>query len=183
MSKRFGPIVQQGYVVPDIDAAMRHWIARGVGPFFIEHLRGFDALVDGARIKTELKAAFAYSGDQQIEVIQPLGDRTTIYSEYLIDHPAGGLQHLAFWCEDVPEKLAELEKSGARFRLRQAYGDAHAYLDSDEQPGVMIQLMARTPQMEGLFAIIRTAAESWDGVTDPVRKIDWSTGAPVIRSA
>jgi len=183
MSKRFGPIVQQGYVVPDIDAAMRHWIARGVGPFFIEHLRDLDALVDGARVKTELKAAFAYSGDQQIEVIQPLGDRATIYSEYLRDHPGGGLQHLAFWCEDVPEKLAGLEKSGARFRLRQAYGDAHAYLDSEEEPGVMIQLMARTPRMEGLFAIIRAAAERWDGVTDPVRKIDWSTGAPVIRSA
>jgi hypothetical protein len=183
VSKRFGPVVQQGYVVPSIDAAMRHWIARGVGPFFIEHLRGFDALVDGARVKTELKAAFAYSGDQQIEVIQPLGASPTIYSEYLAEHPEGGLQHLAFWCESVPEKLAELEASGAGFRLRQAYGDGHAYLDSRAHPGVMIQLMARTPRMEGLFAIIRAAAESWDGVTDPVRKIDWSTGAPVIRSA
>ncbi|MBM4382541.1 MAG: VOC family protein [Deltaproteobacteria bacterium] len=182
MSKRFGPIVQQGYVVPDIDAAMRHWLARGVGPFFLEHLRGMDAVVDGARVKTELKAAFAYSGDQQIEVIQPLGTTPTIYSEYLAAHPEGGLQHLAFWCDDVAAKVAALEASGS-FRLRQAYGDAHAYLDSTEQPGVMIQLMARTAGMDGLFAIIRTAAEGWDGATDPVRKIDWSSSAPVIRSA
>jgi len=182
VSKRFGPIVQQGYVVPDIDAAMRHWIARGIGPFFIEHLRGMDARVDGVHAKTELKAAFAYSGDQQIEVIQPLGEAPTIYSEYLSAHPEGGLQHLAFWCDDVAAKVAELEASGS-FRLRQAYGDAHAYLDSKEQPGVMIQLMARTPGMEGLFAIIRAAADGWDGVSDPVRRIDWSSGAPVIRSA
>jgi hypothetical protein len=162
---------------------MRHWIARGVGPFFVEHLRGFDAVVDGARVKTELKAAFAYSGDQQIEVIQPLGEVPTIYSEYLASHPEGGLQHLAFWCDGIREKLAELSAEGARFRVRQAYGDAHAYLDSEDQPGVMIQLMARTPAMEGLFGIIRAAAESWDGASDPVRKIDWSSGAPVIRSA
>jgi phage tail sheath protein FI len=47
----------------------------------------------------------------------------------------------------------------------------------------MIQLMARTPQMEGLFHIIRDAAQRWDGITDPVRRIDWSTGAPVIHAA
>lgn len=182
MSKRFGPIAQQGYVVPDIDAAMRHWVARGVGPFFVEHLRGLPAQVDGVRVTTELKAAFAYSGDQQIEVIQPLGAAPTIYSEYLVQHPTGGLQHVAFWCDDVAGRVAELEAKG-EFRLRQAYGDAHAYLDTTDSPGVMIQLMARTPQMQELFAIIRSAAESWDGATDPVRKIDWSSGSPVIRAA
>ncbi len=35
MSKIFGPVVQQGYVVPDMQAALDHWIARGVGPFYL----------------------------------------------------------------------------------------------------------------------------------------------------
>ena len=183
MSKLFGAVVQQGYVVPDIDAAIRHWIARGVGPFFIEHLRGIAAVVEGKPLKLELKAAFAYSGDQQIEVIQPLDAETSIYSEFLRAHPSGGLQHLAFWCESIPNMLAELTKRGTKFRVHQAYGDAHAYLDLVEQPGVMIQLMARSPMLEGLFQIIRDGAESWDGVTDPVRRIDWSSGSPVVRSA
>jgi hypothetical protein len=40
MSRLFGPVIQQGYGVPDIGAAMDHWLARGVGPFYIEeHIR------------------------------------------------------------------------------------------------------------------------------------------------
>ena len=44
----------------------------------------------------------------------------------------------------------------------------------------MIQLMDSGPMMTGLFAIIKEGATAWDGVTDPIRKIDWSTGHPVI---
>ena len=35
MSRMFGAITQNGYVVRDIEAAMRHWIdVLGVGPWF-----------------------------------------------------------------------------------------------------------------------------------------------------
>ena len=183
MSTLFGAAIQQGYVVPDIEAAMRHWIARGIGPFFIEHLRGIDAVIDGAPAKLELKAAFAYSGDQQIEVIAPLDGKPSIYTEFLRDNPRGGLQHLAFWCDNIATTLERLARGREPYRVRQRYGDGHAYIDSVQQPGVMVQLMARTPQMEGLFHIIKDAAQRWDGITDPVRRIDWSTGAPVIRAA
>lgn len=183
MSKVFGPVVQQGYVVPDIDEAMEHWVARGVGPFYIEHLKGFDGNVDGEERKLELKAAFAYSGDQQIEVIQPLGDSPSIYEEYLKTHPDGGLQHLAVWVDNIDEKLSSLKEQGLDYVLRQRYGDGHAYIDSKEKPGVMIQLMARGPVMEQLFEVIKDGAENWDGKTDPVRKIDWSTGKPVVTAA
>ena len=183
MSNVFGAVVQQGYVVPDIDAAMKHWVARGIGPFFLEHLKNFDGVVDGKPVKLELKAAFAYSGDQQIEVIQPLGDTACIYEEYLRTHPDGGLQHLAVWCEGtIKEKLAELEQKGMKFKLRQNYGDAHAYIDSVDQPGTMIQLMARGEMIEKMFAIIKEGSDNWDGKTDPVRHIDWSTGAPVVKA-
>ena len=29
MSTLFGPVVQQGYVVPDVEKAIAHWLARG----------------------------------------------------------------------------------------------------------------------------------------------------------
>jgi hypothetical protein len=40
MSRLFGGVMQNGYVVRDIEAAMRHWIdVLGVGPwFYIDHL-------------------------------------------------------------------------------------------------------------------------------------------------
>ena len=51
MSVLFGPVIQQGYVVPDIQAAMQHWLARGVGPFFIENLRGIPGTYRGEESK------------------------------------------------------------------------------------------------------------------------------------
>ena len=36
MSRIFGPIRQLGYVVQDIESAMRHWVeVEGVGPWFV----------------------------------------------------------------------------------------------------------------------------------------------------
>ena len=183
MSKIFGPMIQQGYVVPDVTEAIQHWLARGVGPFFVEQLDDFDGVVNGKTVKLNLTAAFAYSGDQQIEVIEPRGDTASIYNDYLQEHPSGGLQHLAVWVENIDSKLAELEAAGKRYEVKQRYGDGHAYIESVEHPGVMIQLMAHNDVIDELFDIIKDAAVNWDGETDPVRKIDWSTGRPVVRAA
>ncbi len=180
MSRLFGPVVQQGFVVPDVASAIEHWVDRGIGPFFVEeHIRP-PGTFDGESIQPDLTAAFAYCGDQQIEVIQQHDTSPSIYAAYLAEHPAGGLQHLAFWVDDIDATLAMLAERGAAYRVRQRYGDAHAYLDSETQPGVMIQLMARSELMLGLFRGIEEACRSWDGETRPVRKIDWSSGAPVL---
>lgn len=179
MSALFGPVIQQGYVVPDIRVAMNHWIARGVGPFFIEsHIRP-GGTYDGTDIRPDLSAAFAYSGDQQIEVIQQHDDSPSIYREYLAAHPDGGLQHLAVWVDNIADTLDRLEGSGNPYRVRQQYGDGHAYLDSEQAPGVMMQLMARSEHLVALMDAIKQASVGWDGVTAPIRRIDWSTGKPV----
>ncbi len=180
MSKIFGPVVQQGYIVPDIYKAMQHWLARGVGPFFIEEIVGLQGEYDGQVVKLDISAAFAYSGDQQIEVIEQHNDAPSIYSDYLKGHADGGLQHLAVWVDNIDAKLAELQAAGHKYRVRERYGDGHAYLDSEDQPGVMIQLMARMEVMDELFGMIKKAADEWDGKSDPIRKVDWSTGRPVV---
>lgn len=180
MSTLFGPIVQQGYVVPDLFEAVHHWLARGIGPFFVEeHIRP-PGEFDGQPIQADLSAAFAYSGDQQIEVIQTFDDTPTIYREYLEKNPEGGLQHVAVWVDSIPDKLDELERCTQTFRVRQRYGDMHAYLDSVDRPGVMIQLMARNDFMDNLFGMIKAGSTDWDGHTNPIRKIDWSTGQPRV---
>lgn len=183
MSKLFGSVVQQGYVVPDVEAAIEHWLARGVGPFFLQDINGMSGQYDGKHISAGMRAAFAYSGDQQIEVITPDGDHPSIYSDFLVDHPTGGLQHLAYWVDDIDNKLSELEAAGHRFKVWQRYGEApnylaHAYIDSVDKPGVMIQLMARSAFYDSFFGLIREAAEKWDGKADPVRMLDMSTGSP-----
>jgi hypothetical protein len=178
MSAIFGPCVQQGYVVPDVDAAMKHWTARGVGPFFLNDIKGFPGTYGDRPIASDMKAGFAYCGDQQIEVIEPTGKDPTIYRDYLKDHPEGGLQHLAYWVDNVDAKLAELRNNKLNFKVCQRYGDAHAYIDSEEVPGVMIQLMARSDFYDQFFGIIKAAADEWDGKTDPVRTMQMDAVHP-----
>lgn len=180
MSHLFGPCVQQGHVVPEIYTAIHHWLARGVGPFYIEEHISPEAEFDDQPFTPDISAAFAYSGDQQIELVQQHDDQPTVYREFLELNPAGGLQHLAFWCDDVPAVIARHCGTAGAFRVRQRYGDMHAYLDCIDDPGLMIQLMDSGPMMTSLFAIIKEGAETWDGKTDPIRRIDWSTGEPVV---
>lgn len=183
MSTLFGPVVQQGYVVPDVDAAIAHWLARGVGPFFVTDISNFPGQYNGQPILAKMRAGFAYCGDQQIEVISPAGDAPSIYKDYLARTPEGGLQHLAYWVDDVDEKLAELAANGHSFRVWQRYGAApdyraHAYIDSDRSPGVMIQLMARSDFYDMFFGLMKREADEWDGHTDPVRMLDMTSGSP-----
>ena len=180
MSYFFGPCVQQGYVVPDIYRAIDHWLARGVGHFYIDENISPEAEFDGKPFTPDISAAFAYSGDQQIELVQQHDDQPNVYKEFLEANPTGGLQHLAFWCDDVPAAIARHCGPGGGFRVRQRYGDMHGYLDSVADPGLMIQLMDSGPMMTSLFTIIKEGSETWDGKTDPIRRIDWTTGQPVV---
>ena len=175
MSKLFGPMIQQGYIVPDLDAGMAHWLARGVGPFYVIPPFTLDALHYGRPSQCRITAAFANSGDQQIELITPLeGSGPNVYDDYLRAHPEGGLQHLASWCEDVDAKLAELTARGVDYVLAQRYPGSHAYLDVASSPGVLIQLMPTIQRYLDLFETGRAEAATWDGRTDPVRVMDWS---------
>lgn len=183
MSALFGSVVQQGYVVPDVEEAIGHWLARGIGPFFIADIKGMSGQYDGEHISADMRAGFAYCGDQQIEVITPEGTSPSIYKDYLKSNPAGGLQHLAYWVDDIDAKLDEVAATGQEFKVWQRYGEApdykaHAYIDSAAAPGVMVQLMARSDFYEMFFGIMKQAADSWDGTTDPVRMLDMSDGAP-----
>lgn len=111
-----GPATQLGFVVRDIEAAMRHWIdVFGVGPFiFMEH--GVSQPVGityhrGEPVQVELKLAFAYMGDVQIELIEQTNDATSPYTDFL---KAGreGLQHLGFWVHDHDEATKRVEAAG-----------------------------------------------------------------------
>ena len=95
MSRLFGPLRQMGYVVRDIEAAMRHWVeVCGVGPWFYAGRLPLTAFTyRGARHDgIHLSIALANSGDVQVELIQQRCDTPSMYRDFL---GAGheGLQH------------------------------------------------------------------------------------------
>jgi hypothetical protein len=101
MSRLFGPMRQNGYVVRDIEAAMKHWIdVLQVGPwFYIDRVQTDWFRHRGQDSALELSIALANSGDLQIELIQQRNDAPSMYKEFL-DSGREGLQHVAFWSTD-----------------------------------------------------------------------------------
>ena len=76
MSRIFGKVCQNGYVVRDIEAAMKHWIeVMGVGPwFYIEDVKTDWFKHRGIDSDVKMSIALANSGDLQIELIQQRND-------------------------------------------------------------------------------------------------------------
>src|SRR5262249_12331349 len=86
MSRFFGPLRQMGFVVRDIDKAMRHWVdVCGIGPWYIAEklpLHGF-WYKDQRYDDIHLTIALANSGDVQLELIQQRDNTPSMYRDFL----------------------------------------------------------------------------------------------------
>jgi hypothetical protein len=175
MSRIFGPIRQNGYVVRDIQAGMRHWIeAVGVGPwFYVERVKTDYFRHRGVDSPVEMSIALANSGDLQIELIQPRNDAPSMYREFL-DAGREGLQHVAYWTEDFQtaydRALALGYTVGHEGRIGGEQG-RFAYFDTEgPHPGAVVELSDISGNKGRFFAHIRRAATDWDG-SDHIREV------------
>src|SRR5260370_16760107 len=86
MSRLFGPLRQMGFVVRDIDKAMRHWVeVCGIGPWYIAErlpLQGF-WYKEQRYDDIHLTIALANSGDVQLELIHHPDDTPTMSPNFL----------------------------------------------------------------------------------------------------
>lgn len=181
MSRIFGDIRQNGYVVRDLEAALEHWIrVLDVGPFFVlEHVKLEDFTYRGEPSPVEISLAFSNSGPLQIELIEPHGDAPSMYRDFL---GAGheGLQHVAYWSAEYDRTLERA--LGAGFEIGQAgsFGPdgRFAYFANEGHPGTVIELSEVAPGglKDRFFRSIARAAESWDG-SDPVRRVAVASSA------
>lgn len=169
---KFGPIGQLGFVVKDIQAAMRHWSeVNGVGPWFFIPAYPLPTFrykgVEGPG--PDVSIALGYSGDMQIELIEQRCRTPSMYRDF-IDSGMEGLQHYAVWCENYDATLNEALEAG--FKIGQE-GDAtgrgrFAYLESTGHPGTVVELVELTESRKAGFDRMKAAAANWDG-SDPIR--------------
>ena len=162
----FGPIVQNAFVVRDIESAVAHWSGKvGVGPFYLlEHVAFGEVQFRGAPLSLDMSVAIAQWGPIQIELIAQHDRTPSIYTEFAARH-GEGLQHVGVMCDSLD---AELERHKARGVSpvqwgATAAGMRFAYLDTDAQPGGMIELIENGPAVEAFFAMVRKGAANWDG--------------------
>ncbi len=174
MERLFGPVMQNAFVVTDLDAALNHWTrVMGVGPFFqFERVEFAQAWYRGRSVvDMDLTVAIGYWGSLQIELIHQRNDVPSIYTDF----PArqlGGLQHMGVLTDSVARDLGRLKSVGVE-AVQQgttAGGLRFAYVSTDQHPGGMIELIESNPRMLRFFAKMEAAAQEWDG-RDPVRRI------------
>ena len=173
MNRQFGPVMQNGFVVSDLDEALRHWTeTMHVGPFFVfEHVAFENLHFRGAPADVDITVAIGYSGDYQIELIVQHNNTPSIYTEF-VQQGYPGLQHLGVMTDDVDAHLEQLAPQGiepVQYGTTRG-GGKFAYLNTDVHPGGMIELIEASDVMVGAFEMMRTAAQRWDG-SNPVRKL------------
>ncbi len=176
MSRLFGPIFQNAYMVEDLERAMEHWSGKlGVGPFYLfplpitfDHIEYRGKPAEGH----DLVAAcgLAYWGDIQIELIQP-GTMPSPYHEFLAQQRPG-LQHLGALAHNFDAEMEAARGLGLNVAMQGALpGLRFAYLETDVgYPGAMLELIEQGPEAREMFAMIKRASIGWDG-KDPVRNV------------
>lgn len=171
MSRIFGAIRQNGYVVKDIEAAMEHWSkVLGVGPwFYTPHAPIQDFRYRGQPSEVDVAIALANSGPLQIELIEQHNDAPSLYRDYLA---AGqeGVQHIAYWTKsfDADRRRAiDLGFTVGHEGVTGRYGP-FVYFETKGHHGTVLELSDIGGLKLKLFQHIVAAAEQWDG-RDPVR--------------
>lgn len=171
MSRYFGDVAQNGYVVRDIEAAMRHWSGvLGVGPwFYAERVPIEDFQFRGAPSDCAISIALANAGTLQIELIQQRNDAPSMYRDFL---EAGheGLQHIAYWTDRFDAALDVARTLGWVLGQSGFVGKPgrFAYFETEAHPGTVIELSETNGPKGAMFKRIAAAAHDWDG-SDPIR--------------
>lgn len=163
---QFGPVMQNAFVVDDVQAAIEHWArVMHVGPFFVFERVPFKEVWYRGRPADDidLTVAIAYWGEVQIELIRQRNDVPSIYTDFRTRHRTG-LQHMGVMSADLSRDLARLKAQGIEpVQHGTAAGMRFAYVSTDHHAGGMIELIEATPKTVAFFERMRLAARDWNG--------------------
>ena len=136
-------IVQMGYVVPDLEAAIGHWSRMlGIGPFTVSS----EIVIDepryrGAHTDVDLVIGVAQAGHLQVELICQRNDVPSCYRD-LFPADRGGLHHVAVRTGDFHGQVARYEAMGCPTAFCGRHRGRHfAYMDTSAHLGIMVELL------------------------------------------
>ncbi len=163
-------IVQNCWVVPDINAAMRKWLDMGYGPFVTFDLELPHALYRGQQVPLIVSIALTHGGGVQIELVQQRSLGPSIYRD-MYGPDEGGFHHMCIVTDDYPAELARLRRQGFVIAAEgEALGLHFAYADTRESMGCMLEVIGDVPMLQEVYKAVADAARDWDG-SDPIRPL------------
>lgn len=166
-------IRQVAYVVEDIEQSMKQWSkSNRTGPFTCYKNVDLTMLYQGAPSSVTLNVAIAFSGNLQVELIQPLTDTESPYQ-----YPSGrkmlGMHHVAFATRNLDESLEQLLKENNEVvAVMEAVVGRYAYYRDPMMPDNLFELLEVDDELELFWEAARQTAEDWDGKSDPVTIFD-----------
>ena len=141
---------QIAWVVNDIQASEKFFREVVGVPDFVklENLRSED--LEGTYYAKSGNYVFhlymAYSGETLIELIQPVSGQS-IFHDYLIEHPEGGVQHIAYMVPeaDLDKAISELTQKGYPVITSLSLPVAKvAFFDTRKEIGVVTEIIGLT---------------------------------------
>ena len=148
-SALFKQITQVAMVVKDVEVtAKRYWDDVGVGPwkfYTIDPRNTGSMMLRGKPVEHAFRAAIAMMGDTQLELIEPLDDKS-LYAEHLAAH-GEGLHHIAVDVEGFDAAKTHLKNKGySETQSGRSFNIAsYAYFDTDQGLACITELGVRDP--------------------------------------
>lgn len=173
MSMHFGPLVQVGLVVRDLEAAMALWSQKlGVGPWFHNPDAKFADFSYKGKPGTQPKMAIAVAntGPAQIELIEQQDATPSIYLDFL-RKGVDGQQHLAYGVTDFDASRARALADGwVEVQTGSSLGRLGYYVHP-QAGDLVIELLEMNKLRAAVFDGVTQEAAIWDG-SDPVRTVE-----------
>ncbi len=172
-SHRNRQYMQLCWVVPDLEKAIDHWVrSTGAGPFFVFGAIQFDdPRYRGTAQQVEpCRASIGQFGDTQIELVEPTGDGTGLWSDFSAKGRTT-LHHAGLYCTDYKAERSAYTADGSELAFEGLMmGARTCYIDTTATLGFLTELITANPVAEQVFGAIRSASEGWDG-RDPIRSM------------
>lgn len=162
------PVQQLAYFVPDIEVAARAHSRRfGSGPYFTwYHVPLEQSRHRGIIQPFDHSSAYGQWGDVMIEFVQQHNPDPSACHD-LFPHGSGryGLHHTAIIVDDLRAAIAACEADGMPLAQHSvtATGTDFVFMDARAQLGHMIEMYEASDGLHGFYAMIRDAAQDWDG--------------------
>jgi hypothetical protein len=161
---------QMGFVVAgDVTTAATRWAhVFGVGPFHVLPVFDQHVMYRGQESTITCQVAVAQAGPVQIELIQQLCDRPSVFREWSQDGTCV-FHQVATVTPDYDAKKQQFERLGYEVVSESLSGPfGTAYIDTRADFGFYTEVVESTPGFLANLKKISEASAQWDG-SDPVR--------------
>ena len=158
-------LIQNAYVVNDIDAAIARWHALwGIGPFFVRrHIEMPHVRYRGAPSTIDMSAVYVQAGPIQVELVQQHCDAPSAFRD-MFARGEEGLHHVAVIPDDYDRLLAHYASLGypVAGEVRTAGGRGASFVDTRPMLGHMMEVYMPGEGIRTLYRNVADAAASWD---------------------